>query len=78
MKLGPLVRELQADLIAVQDQIEQMQKILKKRSARAANSARYDSEEPDPDKDPDAWRDYINNRGGLARYINRGGKRNET
>jgi hypothetical protein len=73
MKLAVQVRELQADLIEVQDQLEQIQKILKKRGARAANSARWDGDqEPDPNKDPVAWKEWINNRGGIRRYVKGG------
>lgn len=68
-KSATLIRELQTELVEVQDQIEQMQKILRKRSARSANAARWESGgEPDPAVDPQAWKDWINNRGGLRRY----------
>lgn len=62
--------ELRQELVEVQDLLEQMQMTLKKRSARTANSARWSGEasEPDPTKDPEAWKRWAN-AGGLRQYL---------
>lgn len=54
------------ELTAVQDRLEAMSDLLKKRSARTAGRARWDRNEPDPAKDPEAWKRWANSADGLA------------
>lgn len=61
---------LRQELLEVQDVLEQMQATLKKRSARNANAARWDRDEPDPNRDPEAWKRWAN-AGGLRQYLKR-------
>lgn len=67
-KWNTQLAELRTELIEVQDLLEQVQKVLKKRGARAANSARWDRDEPDPKRDPEAWKAWANS-GGLRQYL---------
>lgn len=59
---------LRQELTELLDVVEQMQATLKKRSARSANAARWDRDEPDPGKDPEAWKRWAN-AGGLRQYL---------
>jgi len=61
--------EVTQELIELRDLIEQIQATMKKRSARDANTSRYRQEgEPDPAKDPVAWKQWANS-GGLRQYL---------
>lgn len=60
--------ELRTELLEVQDLLEQVQKVLKKRGARMANAARWDRDEPDPTREPEKWKQWVNS-GGLRQYL---------
>jgi len=64
--------EVTDELLAVQDRLEAMSDLLRKRSARQANKARWNTDEPDPLKDPEGWKRWVNTAGGLAAYKARG------
>lgn len=60
---------LRQEMTEMQDLIEQIQATLKKRGARNANAARWGADgEPDPQKDPEAWKRWAN-AGGLRQYL---------
>lgn len=61
--------ELRQELVELADLVEQMQTTLRKRSARSANAARWDRDgEPDPNKEPERWKQWAN-AGGLRQYL---------
>lgn len=62
---------LRQELTELLDLVEQIQSTMKKRGARNANAARWGDGEPDPQRDPEAWKKWAN-AGGLRQYLQRG------